>query len=176
MIIAAVAIAGPGRAKSYDQFKKWCFDDATNDRKIAGCNAVIITNREPAEAMAAAYYKRGNAYSNKGNAERAIEDYGQAIRLKPDYVAAFHNRANIYDEMGQYDRALADYDRAIEIWPQFWFGLVHRGVTYTRLESTSAPSASSTGQSCSIQATPRPTTDAAMPITSCITSSARSRT
>src|SRR5207249_4639324 len=130
IFMAALAVAGPAQADSYDQFKMWCYDKAPNDRKIAGCNAVIAANRETPEDTAVAYYKRGNVYLDLGRNGQAIENYDRAVQLKPDYVAAWHNRANAYYRTGNYRRALADYDHAIEIWPEFWFGLIHRGIVY----------------------------------------------
>ena len=34
------------------------------------------------------------AYSRKGEVELAVEDYTQAIELKPDYAEAYYNRGN----------------------------------------------------------------------------------
>ena len=122
LILAAVCAAGPAHAESYEQFKSWCYDDASAKDKLAGCNAIIFANKESKEGMATAYYKRGNAYRDLGQDERAIEDFDRAILLEPEYVSALHNRAHLYDQMGQYERALVDYSRAINAWPEF--GLV----------------------------------------------------
>ena len=131
MVLPVVlAFAAPLRAQDYDELKAWCYGDATNDRKIEGCTALIAAKQEAEEGMALAYYKRANAHSNKHETDPALEDYGVAIRLKPDYVAAFHNRALVYEQLGDYPRAIEDFDRAIDIWPEFVFGLVHRANAY----------------------------------------------
>src|SRR6266542_339102 len=109
MFMTAASTAAPLRAESYDQFKDWCQGEATDDQRIAACDAVIAANREGTEGLAIAYYKRGNGYSNKGENERAIEDYARAIQLMPDYVAALNNRALAYEDLQQHDRAFADY-------------------------------------------------------------------
>ena len=46
---------------------------------------------EPDDAQA--FYNRGNADRDKGEYDRAIRDYDQAIQLKPDYAIAFNNKA-----------------------------------------------------------------------------------
>ena len=47
-----------------------------------------------------AYNNRGLAYSNKGNFERAIQDYNKAIELAPESVYAYSNRGVAYAEEG----------------------------------------------------------------------------
>lgn len=48
---------------------------------------------------AEAYYYRGNVYYNKGQYDRAIQNYDQALRLQPDYAEAINSRANARAEM-----------------------------------------------------------------------------
>jgi len=54
---------------------------------------------------------RGNAYAEKGDTDRAIADYSEAIRLKPDFARAFCSRGivklKIKDATGNQDKAKA---------------------------------------------------------------------
>jgi tetratricopeptide (TPR) repeat protein len=43
--------------------------------------------------LALAFNDRGNAYANKGQYDRAIQDYDQAIKLDPNLALAINNRA-----------------------------------------------------------------------------------
>lgn len=52
-----------------------------------------------------AFYDSGIAYRKKGNYDRAIQDYNEAIRLNPNYVDAFNDRGNAYFDKKDYDRA-----------------------------------------------------------------------
>jgi tetratricopeptide (TPR) repeat protein len=93
-------------------------DDKTDCRngkdvnlKIRSC-AVLI---EHDTKDAVAYYNRASAYQSKGEIDRAIADYDQAIGLKPDYVQAYENRASAFVSKGDYARAVADVTKAGEI-------------------------------------------------------------
>ena len=82
------------------QARSWCAgpDTAiTPDLRISGCTTLIQSGRETQSILAVAFCNRGNAYQDyKGDYDRAIQDYDQAIRLKPDYAIAFNNRGDAY--------------------------------------------------------------------------------
>ncbi|MGL5059475.1 MAG: tetratricopeptide repeat protein, partial [Microcoleus sp.] len=80
---------------------------------------------------AAIYFYRGTAYSRKGEYERAIADYNQAIQLNPKLAEAFYNRGTAYSNKGEYDRAIADYDRAIQLNPKYAKAFNNRGTAYS---------------------------------------------
>src|SRR5262249_16559641 len=58
-------------------------------------------------------------YANKGDRDRAIADYNEAIRLDPENAMAFNNRGASYANKGDRDRAIADYNEAIRLNPNF---------------------------------------------------------
>lgn len=67
---------------------------------------------------AAAYLYRGRAYyyrAGMGDAHRAIEDLGAAIRLAPESSEGYYFRALVYRELGQTDLADKDDLRAREL-------------------------------------------------------------
>jgi tetratricopeptide (TPR) repeat protein len=57
---------------------------------------------------------RGNAATARGDFERAIADYNEAIRLDPGDAVARMNRGIARQAQGNFDGAIADYDGAIE--------------------------------------------------------------
>jgi tetratricopeptide (TPR) repeat protein len=83
------------------------------DTVIDGCTAIIQSGQEPREKLATAFDNRGVAYRRKGQYDRALQDYEQAIQLNPSNATAYNNRGIIYRINGDYARAIADYDEAI---------------------------------------------------------------
>ena len=65
------------------------------------------------------YLDRGNSHSEKGQHDQAIQDYTEAIRLKPDFADAYYNRGLNYYKKGQYDRAIQDYSEGIRLKPDY---------------------------------------------------------
>src|SRR6266480_2481731 len=116
------------------QARSWCAgpDTAiTPDLRISGCTTLIQSGRETQSILAVAFCNRGNAYQDyKGDYDRAIQDYDQAIRLKPDYFQAFNSRGVAYREKGDYDRAIQDYDQVIRLKPDHFRAFNNRGNAY----------------------------------------------
>jgi tetratricopeptide (TPR) repeat protein len=84
---------------------------------IAGCTAIIQSGHEPQKNLAKAFRNRGNAYAGKGQSDRAIEDFDQAIRLNPNNAEAFYNRGVALRALGQQARAIADFAKARQLNP-----------------------------------------------------------
>src|SRR5262245_65201540 len=64
---------------------------------------------------AASYVERGNGWLNKGELERAIDDYSLAIAFDGGHAGAYHNRGLARMQKGDLDGALEDFDRSLEL-------------------------------------------------------------
>ena len=91
-----------------------------------GKNAVseadcIRAERQLLEALAGGaqypdiHYTLGLIDHQRGNFRRAVERFGQAISLNPDYTEALLSLSITLNDMGRYDEARGAYDRAAEI-------------------------------------------------------------
>src|SRR5262249_62285714 len=87
------------------------------------------------DEFASAFSSLGDAYRAKGDIERAIAYYSEAIRLGSRSDAAFspfeafYGRAAAYRAKGDFDRAIADYSEANRI-PSDTRVFINRGLTY----------------------------------------------
>jgi tetratricopeptide (TPR) repeat protein len=96
------------------------------DARIAYCTAIIDANVQPG-IKATAFLHRGVARRDKGELERALADFSEAIDLFPPYAAAFVDRGVTYSQMKVYERAISDFDRAIVLMPSLPDAYQHRG-------------------------------------------------
>jgi tetratricopeptide (TPR) repeat protein len=119
LIVTAVVLAGTPALAQAPQERAWCegADAVSVDQRIDGCSAVIKAGRDRGDKLAEIFNNRGIAYRLKGEYDRAVQDYNQAIKLNAKFAAAFNNRGVAYDNKGDYDRAIADYDQAIKLKP-----------------------------------------------------------
>jgi Flp pilus assembly protein TadD len=96
------------------------------DEAIAACTRLLAIN--PRSAVA--YNNRGNVYYRKGDYDRAISDFHQAIRLDRRYTPAYVNRGLAYNDKGDYDQAIVDYNEAIRLDPRLANTYINRGVVF----------------------------------------------
>jgi class 3 adenylate cyclase/regulator of sirC expression with transglutaminase-like and TPR domain len=82
------------------------------DRAVTALSESIATS-----PTAEAYNNRGIAYYLKGDRERAVADYTEAVRIDPQHGEALNNRAWTYFKLGRAQAALADADRAVRLLP-----------------------------------------------------------
>jgi tetratricopeptide (TPR) repeat protein len=90
---------------------------STPDIALKGCSAIIDADAGSAAELAVAYNNRGTAYYGKGDLDRAIDDFSEAIQLRPDYSTALNNRGCAHAAKHDYEPAILDFNRAIRIKP-----------------------------------------------------------
>lgn len=61
------------------------------------------------------YFSRGNFKKLLEDYIGALEDYNEAIKLKPLFSEAFYQRGNVKTFLNDEKGALSDYDKAIKI-------------------------------------------------------------
>ena len=130
-----LAIGLSAAGKTRDENEKRCADPTENsDVRIGACTVLIRSRQKSTDYLATAYNDRGNGYKDKGDYDRAIQDFGQAISLNPEFALAFYNRGNAYESKGEYDRAIRDLDQAIRLKSDdadAFYALYGRGYAYS---------------------------------------------
>ncbi len=69
------------------------------------------TLSEPKDAKG--YFERGNAFLDKGEVLKAIDDLDEAIHLNPQFARAYFNRGLAKNELGRYKESIEDFYKAI---------------------------------------------------------------
>jgi lipoprotein NlpI len=92
------------------------------DEQIAACTRLIQSGRWSGQALARVYARRGVAYREKGDLDRATADYHEVIRLDPKLPYAYLELGLAYLYRGNLARAFADVSQASEFRPTDPYG------------------------------------------------------
>ena len=104
------------------------------DTQIESCTTLIQSGQERARDRAFAYNNRGNAYTAKGDIDRAISDYSEAIRLDRNKAEYLNGRCWARAVAGrELPLAVSDCTEALRIAPNDANIMDSRGFVYLRL-------------------------------------------
>ena len=93
-------------------------------------NPDYIVTSEEAILLSRLAETSGDAYAKKGQHDRAIADYSDAIRLDPKSASAFQSRGLAWRHKGKRDWAIADFNEAIRLDPESAGSYYARGDAY----------------------------------------------
>ncbi|MBX3503819.1 MAG: tetratricopeptide repeat protein [Alphaproteobacteria bacterium] len=132
--LVALLLALPwSEGRAQDRAEQWrrCEGLAEVDREIAvaACTALIESGHEAEQSLAAAFYHRGHLRGFQ-EADQAVDDLTQAIRLNPWFPAAYLERGNVRAGKRDYESAIADFTAAIRLDPSDAFAFLRRGQAY----------------------------------------------
>lgn len=65
------------------------------------------------------YKEQGNDKFENGDKQGAIDDYTQAIMIKPSYDTAYYNRGVVKANLGRNKDAILDYNKVLRINPDY---------------------------------------------------------
>ena len=116
--------------QSNDDAQKCAETKDNPDLRIHYCTRAIQSGQLSNENLAGGFNNRGNAYADKKDYDRAIQDYNEAIRLNQRNASALYNRGNAYANKQDYDRAIQDYNEAIRLNPNYANAFNSRGFAY----------------------------------------------
>jgi len=98
----------------FNKCEQWSGDEA-----IAACTRAIQSGQLSQHDLATMFNDRGVEWRQKGELDKAMMDYDQALRIQPIYAQAHNNRGNVWNLKGEYDKAIAEYDESIRNDPNF---------------------------------------------------------
>jgi hypothetical protein len=85
ILLAATSALASERRQSWT----WCMNAQHRfalDLVIRGCTAVIQSGQETLQDQAIAFAYRGNAYREKGDLDRSLSDFSEAILINPGFA------------------------------------------------------------------------------------------
>jgi len=80
---------------------------------------------------AVAYFNRGKEFYGKGNFNKAIAEFTQAVRLDPNNATYYQRRGTAFYMKKDYNMAIMDYSKMLQLNPGFMNGYVARGIVYS---------------------------------------------
>ena len=102
-----------------------CFSLLASVSMIVG----VVNARAQSDAGSAdSYLRRGDAWYEKGQWDRAIAEYDRAIALGSARAEPYNNRGNARQAIGDLEGAYQDYSRALEINPRLAPTYNNRGI------------------------------------------------
>jgi tetratricopeptide (TPR) repeat protein len=137
-VVNAVEVIAPARTASVSfaadapSYVK-TFRTAGEAQALYDAQLIVARQSGDPERIAAALNNRATLYDDKGDYDRAIELFNEAIRLNPRDAVTFYNRANSYYNKQDYARSIADDDEAIRLDPAFADAYNDRGDSYDNL-------------------------------------------
>jgi tetratricopeptide (TPR) repeat protein len=75
------------------------------------------------------YFHRGINRHTSGDIKGAIEEYNQALKLRPDFAEVYYKRGISRYKLGDLKGAILDYNQAIRLNPNYAGVYNHRGFT-----------------------------------------------
>ena len=79
------------------------------------------------------YKTRGWEFHQGKDYDKAISDYSEYIKLRPNDLEGYNNRGVAYGNKRDYDEAISDFSEYIKLSPNEGDGYYWRGISYRRL-------------------------------------------
>jgi tetratricopeptide (TPR) repeat protein len=105
----------------------WFADKAPADRKVFD-RVVAERQRQPTAPYASWFFNQGVLLQEQGHWGRAIEKYGQALEIAPEYPVVMLNLSKLLIDTGETEEAVRVLRKLVEIDPQSAPAQNHLGV------------------------------------------------
>ncbi len=85
-----------------------------------------------------AYYNLAAGYLNKGEYAKAVEGYGNAVKIHPNYAMAHYEMGVAYERMNNTKAAVEAYEQAVRSAPAYIEAYYGLGVALSKLKNNAA--------------------------------------
>src|SRR6266702_4096020 len=138
LLCVALLLAMPALAATPADRRECAASADKPDVEGAACSRIIDDASEQVAGRVKAFKNRGPRSFNGKDYDRAIADYGEAIKLSPKDAWAVAHRCEPYESKEDHDAAIADCTEAIKIDPKYGWAYNNRGVAYYGLHEYEA--------------------------------------
>jgi tetratricopeptide (TPR) repeat protein len=76
---------------------------------------MLDTGRIPLTGDALNWFRQGLSCASAGEFERALANYSQLLKLRPDFYEGWYERGLVLENIGFYTEAIASYDHALQL-------------------------------------------------------------
>jgi tetratricopeptide (TPR) repeat protein len=132
--VLALALCSPEKALGQGQrhFREGLevYQRGDLDAAVRQFTLAIESGDLPHPDLFFAFNNRGNAYAARGDHDRALKDYDDALRFNPKFAAAMRNRGTLHAWKGDYDSAIRDCSDAAQLDPDDPHSLIGRALVY----------------------------------------------
>lgn len=96
------------------------------DAEILRCTEILKKSPRNVDA----YIRRGRAWHEKKEYDKAIDDFNSAQRLDPKNPTIYYNRGNVRSSRAHYAKAIIDYTEALRLDPKDKASYCNRGIAW----------------------------------------------
>ena len=104
--------------------------DPDPEISIALCSGIIQSGRAKGRNLAVAHTERGVAYVTLLDYDRALLDFGEAIRIDATFARAFANRGAVHGAKQEFGQAIEDFTRVLALEPRSAHAFADRAGMY----------------------------------------------
>lgn len=133
LCLSLMAIPATGRAEDSPEWticSRPPSTEATDDKIVAACTAVLDAAKLPPGQLAEAAFRRGLAQGRLGHIDKQDADFTAAQRFDPKFTKVFLARGYDATASGNYAAAIKQFDQAIAIDAKLAEAYFGRGLAY----------------------------------------------
>jgi tetratricopeptide (TPR) repeat protein len=133
IVILLISLGAFPRSGNPNRAETWSAREGKDSDRATKASLALTQSKSKLDTDSAeAFEKKGSEYLHNRDYDSAIQQFNQALKLKPSLAGAFYGRGTAYWHKGEYDRAIEDYDQALRLNPGYANAFYGRGLAYAK--------------------------------------------